>query len=141
MWDLILWSGLLAPYFSDAKSPIEGPWAFRSAHFASLADRFRNSKTTDPLHASLLRCASNRASMTVSLTSTVFRAGCFVFYDLGFFSSLPALTCHVLTGCITWAGMRILSFGVHTSAPYRQWQSCKCRKQFPMNFGDLMLTR
>src|SRR6266576_2565356 len=38
-------------------------------------------------------------------TSTVFRAGCFVFYDLGFFSSLPALTCHVLTGCITWAGM------------------------------------
>src|SRR5437016_6348993 len=38
-------------------------------------------------------------------TSTVFRAGSFVFYDLGFFSSLPALTCHVLRGCITWAGM------------------------------------
>ncbi|TLY63145.1 MAG: hypothetical protein E6K45_13145, partial [Gammaproteobacteria bacterium] len=38
-------------------------------------------------------------------TSTVFRAGSFVFYDLGFFSSLPALTCHVLTGCIIWAGM------------------------------------
>src|SRR6266550_1897472 len=74
-------------------------------------------------------------------TSTVFRAGCFVFYDLGFFSSLPALTCHVLTGCITWAGMRILPFGVHTSAPYRRWQSCECSKQFPMNFGDLMLTR
>src|SRR5437879_12055173 len=33
-------------------------------------------------------------------TSTVFRAGSFVFYDLGFFSSLPALTCHFLTGCI-----------------------------------------
>src|SRR5437879_1443625 len=42
----------------------------------------------------------------VNPTSTVFRAGSFVFYDLGFFSSLPALTCHVLMGCITSAGMR-----------------------------------
>src|SRR5260370_36859143 len=41
-----------------------------------------------------------------SPTSTVFRAGSFVFYDLGFFSSLPALTCQVLMGCITSAGMR-----------------------------------
>src|SRR5438309_7055964 len=41
----------------------------------------------------------------IQSTSTVFRAGSFVFYDLGFFSSLPALTCHVLTGCIIWAGM------------------------------------
>src|SRR5258708_24555169 len=41
----------------------------------------------------------------ISPPSTVFRAGSFAFYDLGFFSSLPALTCHVLTGCITWAGM------------------------------------
>src|SRR2546423_11351650 len=31
-----------------------------------------------------------------SPTSTVFRVGSFVFYDLGFFSSLPALTCHDL---------------------------------------------
>jgi hypothetical protein len=35
---------------------MEGPIGpFRSATFASLADRFRNSKNPDPLHASLLR--------------------------------------------------------------------------------------
>jgi hypothetical protein len=29
---------IVVPYFSDAKSPMEGPWTFRGAHFASLAD-------------------------------------------------------------------------------------------------------
>jgi hypothetical protein len=33
----------------DAKSPIEGPWAFRSAHFASL----RNSCSRGPVRNSL----------------------------------------------------------------------------------------
>ncbi len=41
----------------------------------------------------------------INLTSTVFRVGCFVFYDLGFFSSLRGLTRQALTGCITSAGM------------------------------------
>ena len=40
-----------------------------------------------------------------NLTSTVFGVGCFLFYDLGFFSSLRGLTCQALTGCITSAGM------------------------------------
>src|SRR5205085_2670540 len=40
-----------------------------------------------------------------SPTSTVFRVGAFVFYDLDFFSSLGALTSQALTGCITSAGM------------------------------------
>src|SRR6266853_2061347 len=58
-------------------------------------------------HPNSPRCAilADFHQRSINLTSTVFRAGCFVFYDLGFFSSLPALTCHVLRGCITWAGM------------------------------------
>jgi hypothetical protein len=44
--------------------------------------------------------------LAASPTSTVFRAGSFVFYDLGFFSSLRVLTCQDLMGCITLAGMR-----------------------------------
>ena len=40
-----------------------------------------------------------------SLTSTVFGVGHFVFYDLGFFSSLGVPTRQALTGCITSAGM------------------------------------
>jgi len=38
-------------------------------------------------------------------TSALFRVGSFVFYDLEFFSSLPALTCHDLRGRITSAVM------------------------------------
>ena len=41
----------------------------------------------------------------ISPTSTVFRVGSFVFYDLEFFSSLPALTCQDLSGRITSAVM------------------------------------
>src|SRR5438874_11403596 len=51
----------------------------------------------------LLRHMSN--PYDPSPTSTVFRVGSFVFYDLGFFSSLPALTCHDLRSCITSAVM------------------------------------
>src|SRR5437667_2913536 len=50
--------------------------------------------------------ADAEALKFISPTSTVFRAGSFVFYDLGFFSSLRGLTCQDLMGCITSAGMR-----------------------------------
>ena len=44
-------------------------------------------------------------SLATNPTSTLFRVGSFVFYDLEFFSSLPALTCHDLRGRITSAVM------------------------------------
>src|SRR2546421_11753573 len=68
-------------------------------------DFFFSGHTAIAVFGALELTRFGRKWITVSPTSTVFRVGSFVFYDLEFFSSLPALTCQDLSGRITSAVM------------------------------------